>query len=52
VLRKAELSSEADSENNLGGCSETICITSDWMFTRRLVELPVSVSDPLILNNP
>jgi len=34
VLRKAELSREADSENNLGGSSETICITSDWMFTR------------------
>jgi len=22
------------SENYLGGSSETICITSDWMFTR------------------
>ena len=35
MLRKAELSREADSENYLGGSSETICITSDWMFTRR-----------------
>ncbi len=35
MLRKAELSLEADSENYLGGSSETICITSDWMFTRR-----------------
>ena len=35
MLQKAELSGEADSENNLGGSSETICITSDWMFTRR-----------------
>src|SRR5580700_7072181 len=34
-VAKAELSDEADSENNLGGSSETICITSDWMFTRR-----------------
>jgi hypothetical protein len=24
VLRNAELSMEADSENNLGGCSETV----------------------------
>jgi hypothetical protein len=35
VLQKAELSCEADSENDLGGSSETICITSDWMCTRR-----------------
>jgi hypothetical protein len=35
VLRKAELSRETDSENYLGGSSETICITSDCMFTRR-----------------
>jgi hypothetical protein len=35
MLQKAELSAEADSENNLGGSSETICITSDWMCTRR-----------------
>ena len=34
MLRKAELSFEADSENNLGGSSETICIPSGWMFTR------------------
>jgi hypothetical protein len=27
-------SAPADSENNLGGSSETICITSDLMFTR------------------
>jgi hypothetical protein len=33
VLRKAELSGKADSENDLGGSSETICITSDLMFT-------------------
>ena len=31
-MQKAELSCEADSENYLGGSSETICITSDWMF--------------------
>ena len=35
VLQKAELSGEADSENNHGGSSKTLCITSDWMFTRR-----------------
>jgi hypothetical protein len=35
VLQEAELSGQADSENNLGGSSETICITSDWTFTRR-----------------
>jgi hypothetical protein len=35
VLQKAELSDKADSENYLGGSSETICITSDWMYTRR-----------------
>jgi hypothetical protein len=35
VLRKAELSREADSENYLEGSAKTICITSDWMFTRR-----------------
>jgi hypothetical protein len=35
VLRKAELSMEADSENNLGGSSETICTASDLTFTRR-----------------
>ena len=29
MLQKAELSGEADSENYLGGSSETICITSD-----------------------
>ena len=29
MLRKAELSCEADSKNYLGGSSETICITSD-----------------------
>jgi hypothetical protein len=28
-LQKAELSREADSENDLGGSSETICITSE-----------------------
>jgi hypothetical protein len=33
VLQEAELSCEADSGNNLGGSSETICITSDLMFT-------------------
>ena len=35
MLQKAELSCEADSENYLGGSSETLCITSDLMFTRR-----------------
>jgi hypothetical protein len=35
VLRKAELGMEADSENYLGGFSETICTTSDLTFTRR-----------------
>jgi hypothetical protein len=35
VLQEAELSGQADSENNLGGSSETICITSDWKYTRR-----------------
>jgi hypothetical protein len=35
VLRKAELSMEADSENYLGGSSERICTTSDLTFTRR-----------------
>jgi hypothetical protein len=35
VLRKAELSMEADSENYLGGSSETICTTSDLTFTRK-----------------
>jgi hypothetical protein len=35
VLRKAELSIEADSENYLGGSSETICTTSDLTFTRK-----------------
>ena len=34
VLQEAELSGQADSENDLGGSSKTICITSDWMFTR------------------
>jgi len=34
VLQEAELSGQADSENNLGGSSKTICITSDWKFTR------------------
>ena len=34
VLQKLN-SAGADSENNLGGSSETICITSDLMFTRR-----------------
>jgi len=33
VLQKAELSGQADSENNLGGSSETTCTTSDWTFT-------------------
>ena len=28
-------SAPADSEKDLGGSSETICITSDLMFTRR-----------------
>jgi hypothetical protein len=41
VLQKAELSGDADSENNHGGSSrsyvfhEIICIPSDWIFTRR-----------------
>jgi len=35
VLRKAELSIEADSENYLGGSSETICTISDLTFTRK-----------------
>jgi hypothetical protein len=34
VLQKAGLSDEADPENYLGGSSKTICITSDWMYTR------------------
>jgi hypothetical protein len=28
-------SAAADSENNLGGSTETTCTTSDWTFTRR-----------------
>ena len=40
MLRKAGLSNEADPENNLGGSSETICITSDWMCTRSLAAGP------------
>jgi hypothetical protein len=35
VLLKAELSIEADSENDLGGSSWRICTTSDLTFTRR-----------------
>ena len=35
MLRKAELSMEADSENYLGGSSETICTTSALTFTRK-----------------
>jgi hypothetical protein len=35
VLQKAGLSVEADPENYLGGSSETICITSDLMYTGR-----------------
>ena len=34
MLQEAELSGEADSENNLGGSSETTCTTSDWTYTR------------------
>jgi len=34
VLQKAELSSEADSENYPRRLLETLCTTSDWMFTR------------------
>jgi hypothetical protein len=34
VLRKAELSVEADAENYLGGSSETICTTSDLTHPR------------------
>jgi len=33
--KKLLSSARADSENNLGGSSQTICITSDWTFTRR-----------------
>ena len=33
MLLTAELSIETDSENYLGGSSETICITSELMFT-------------------
>ena len=35
MLRKAELSREADSENYLRRLLRDICITSDLMFTRR-----------------
>ncbi len=33
--RKAELNGNVDSDYNHGGSSTDICITSDWMFTRR-----------------
>src|SRR2546426_4104770 len=35
VVYKKLNSTNVDSENNHGGSSKDICITSDWMFTRR-----------------
>ena len=34
---KAELNDHVDSENNHGGSSTDICITSDWMFTMKTI---------------
>ena len=39
MLRKAELSGKADSENYLGGSSETICTTQDLTITRGVGQL-------------
>ena len=35
MLQEAELSGQAESENNLGGSSETTCTTLDWTYTRK-----------------
>ena len=45
MLQEAELSGQADSENNLGGSSETMYYIGSWMYTRKRNPISYCVKD-------